>query len=1076
VARAAADRGALATVVRGLRGKLDQALVVAAGAAPGNEARERLERGATALLFRTLTARFLDESGLARPNELDALRDEHPWLFVAEAETLPVPLRRALVELATTERLRDPVQLGWAYQFWKDPTRAQIDARIGARGKVSARELADKTQLFTELYMVEWLLQNSLAPVVRGLAQRPPHTAPTATLGAIVDGWPFVLDEGTVDAVDVPPRLRDLRLLDPACGTGHFLLGAFDLLATLYEAEAADRGEPLDRAAIARQILTANLWGSDIDNQAVELAATLLSLKARAYAQADAPGRFVARGLVGLSPPAAFDEPLSQLSEEAQKTVREWCVAGSLIDPATWSPALRAELDALPGGVPVAPPPAAPLSARLVELLTDGRYDVVCGNPPYLATAKIDLPEATINRLFGEMPDLSAAFFVRGLRLCKRTGRLGYVTPSNWMTLTTFRPLRARLREARIAALADLGKGAFRHASKLIQTAMVVVAPTAGSAGPAPAPRGICVAAPDGQEETSLGRLVTLLKDKSRSFPFDPQVGQLVAGAPLLLGPGWNESFLATYRDSPKIGDVAEGRPGIATSDNHRFLRAIWEIPPREVFATLRGDRRRFAPYVKGADGALFFEPFRWVLSVADDATALRLTVPRSKIDPSARGLGVAYTTIGHRFGARLHTVESVRDVAGASFFPSPPTTAAELLCALNRTVVKELAHALNPTINFQIGDVRRLPFLPPADSERIVAVLRASFDEWARAQETSHTYDGPGPQRFRATARWAQTCIDAPAGSLLPAPPGPTDDLPPSSNEVLSHAVGVLLGRFAPAAREAGRSWSSPTAGGWLDPPDTEVADDSASTLPFLFVGPDEETFDGLRAPQALDFLTRFRGLAAHDRALTTPRQWLRDTFFPHHEALHEGRPVYFPLSSAKRSFVVFVWFHRLTAGSLERIVSAALRPAEAALVARPPSKQRDEWLSELQSFRRVIETIEGQGPANERVRRGRAVSAPSPTTPPVGPGLAPFCPFPEDGTRVVAATLWPLLYPFWRAPAATWQQLENPTGKRHLDWSRTAAHYFPERVRRRLEKDKSLAYAHRTLLGAPGGKSSPR
>jgi hypothetical protein len=1077
VVRSVGDRGSLAAVVRALRGRLDQAITSVGGAA--TEVGRRWERGATALLFRTLVERFLVAKKLTRPDEPRALRAEHPWLFDPAADSLPRDLATAIIELATTDPLDDPVALGWAYQFWNDRTRAGIDARIGARGKVGATEIAEKTQLFTELYMVEWLLQNSLAPVVRALAERATRTGEPSRLGALVEAWPYVLVTGRVPDAEAPPELRELRLLDPACGTGHFLLGAFDLLAPLYYAEAADRGVAVDAAAIARAVLTENLWGGDIDNQAVGLAETLLALKARSFvaAAADAPvdgldEALLPRGLVGLTLATDLHKQLDQLSEAARQTVHEWCIAGSLVDPSAWPASLRAELATLrPRGETT-----APVAERLAELLRDGRYDVVCGNPPYLATAKIDLPEPTMTRLFGDQPDLSAAFFVRGLRLCKPTGLLAFVTPSNWMTLTTFRPLREHLRRARLRAVADLGKGAFRHASKLIQTAMVVVAPPDPAARPLELPRGISVAAPEGQEEPSAERLAGALKDKSLSFPFDPKLGRLIPGEPLLLGPAFEESFLCTYQASRKVGDVAEGAPGLATSDNHRFLRAIWEILPSQTRGALASPRDRFAPYVKGADGALFFEPFRWVLMVADGATELRLAAPRSKLDPRARGLGVAYTTIGHRFSARLHTVPSVRDVAGASFFPREGTTPAELLCALNRSVVKDLAHALNPTINFQIGDVRRLPFLPPPRSEAIVAAVRAAFEEWCQTQETSHLYRGPGPQRLLATARWAQARIDAADDAPWVEPPGPAENEAPTSNQWLSHAVGVILGRFAPPGAPLDPSVDGSV---WREPPDADRAalsaesDTSSSVLPFFFVGPDDETPDSLQDPAAARLLETFAELAPGDSALDTPRRWLKEAFFPHHESLHQGRPVYFPFSSTKRSFVVFVWFHRLEADTLKHIVERALEPALAQLRQREPSAARERWITELTHFLATIEQLRSRGVPLPRAPRKKATKsaknarslAATGAAVPAAPAV-PFVPFREDGTRVVAASLWPLLHPIWKAPATAWAELSAPSGKRHLDWSKTAAHHFPERIRQRAETDKSLAYAHRASL----------
>ena len=103
----------------------------------------------------------------------------------------------------------------------------------------------------------------------------------------------------------------------------------------------------------------------------------------------------------------------------------------------------------------------------------------------------------------------------------------------------------------------------------------------------------------------------------------------------------------------------------------------------------------------------------------------------------------------------------SVRDVSGASVFPGPQASAEALVCAMNRGVVRELASALNPTINFQLGDVRRLPFDRVVGDDEIVSVLRAAFAEDERGCELSLEYRAPGPSTWAAARAWAQAAVD---------------------------------------------------------------------------------------------------------------------------------------------------------------------------------------------------------------------------------------------------------------------------------------------------------------------------
>ena len=304
-----------------------------------------------------------------------------PGLFgeVGLSGLVPVP---AATLRAAVEALEDPAlapawtddtTLGWVYQFWNDPDREALDKKIRNRGKIENHELAAKTQLFTDRYMVEWLLQNSLGQVWFGIcarngwtpevvqpreggaggpqgtldrleaaraewrakreagevdlealmplpgAERPdlgdleqeerwkywvPRDLPILkAIGASADGGsadhapasPGAGCEGSAD--HGPSSLREVKLLDPACGSGHFLVIAFELLAALYQEEARQRraaGEALVEEewtpeAIAASLLERNLHGIDLDPRAVQIAAAALWLKARTWCREGQP-------------------------------------------------------------------------------------------------------------------------------------------------------------------------------------------------------------------------------------------------------------------------------------------------------------------------------------------------------------------------------------------------------------------------------------------------------------------------------------------------------------------------------------------------------------------------------------------------------------------------------------------------------------------------------------------------------------------------------------------------------------------------------------------------------------------
>jgi hypothetical protein len=289
------------------------------------------------------------------------------------AELVPLPpatLRYAIEALdqpALASCWTDDMTLGWVYQYWNDPEREALDDKLNAGGKVEPHEIASKTQMFTERYMVDWLLQNSLGPMwlamcrARGWTPEVEADGTLARLEARRTAWraqraagevaltelmplhtdaerrwayyvPQPIPEGAVAAA--PASVRDLTLIDPAVGSGHFLVVALELLAALYREEARHRGEAgaarWSELAIVERILSHNLHGVDLDPRAVQIAAAALWLKARQVAPDARPERLnlVASNL-RLASLRDDDPALVELRREVE---RETGIPGQLMD------------------------------------------------------------------------------------------------------------------------------------------------------------------------------------------------------------------------------------------------------------------------------------------------------------------------------------------------------------------------------------------------------------------------------------------------------------------------------------------------------------------------------------------------------------------------------------------------------------------------------------------------------------------------------------------------------------------------------------------------------------------------
>jgi hypothetical protein len=303
------------------------------------------------------------------------LATELPGLYgpVGVADLVPVPAAtlRHVIDALNSEVLEscwsDDMTLGWVYQYWNDPEREAIDAKLNGGGKVAPHEIASKTQMFTERYMVDWLLQNSLGPMWLAICQRhgwAPEVMADGTLDRLEDRraswrarrasgevaltdlmplhtdaerrWAFYLPQPVPEnaVTQAPETVRDLRLLDPAVGSGHFLVVALDLLLALYREEARHRGEDgEDRwsdQAVVERILSHNLHGIDLDPRAVQIAAAALWLKARQLAPEARPERLnLVASRLRLGSLADDDPALVELRREVE---RETGIPGALTD------------------------------------------------------------------------------------------------------------------------------------------------------------------------------------------------------------------------------------------------------------------------------------------------------------------------------------------------------------------------------------------------------------------------------------------------------------------------------------------------------------------------------------------------------------------------------------------------------------------------------------------------------------------------------------------------------------------------------------------------------------------------
>ena len=1062
---------------------------------------------------------------------------ELPGLFgpVGLTPLFPVPpsTLREVVEAINDPVLDsawgDDTTLGWVYQYWNDPERESLDAKIAGGGKIEPHEIASKTQMFTERYMVEWLLQNSLGltwlcickkqgwtpdaeavlPVLdaRRAEWRKKRDAGEVALDALMsvepgleDAWKYYVPQPIPDdAVEkAPGSIRELKLLDPACGSGHFLVIAFDLLARMYEEEARHRRESWSATEIAEHIVGNNLHGVDIDSRAVQIAAAAVWLKAKLYATdaeltrmnlvaptfrlgalpKDDPalGELV-RGMENLGVLSSVtrklveslsgvdylgsllrvDQAITQLLDDVEKEEGSLFVHAARKQRAVLEDRLVLFLDAHAadadlglrlGGEQLA------AGLRFVRLVKDGTYDVVVGNPPYQGLSKTTQFEYVAKNYPRGKADLYAAFLERGLELVREGGISALLTMRGWMFLAQFAELRANLvGQHDVRLLGDLDRGAFADVpDEVLATVISVLRRARPAHAPAVAvqPTPLDDRARDSQR-TARKRAGLLAQVGCHEF--DPLGFEVIDGEPIVYW--WTEAFLDRYSAAPKLGEQAPVHAGTQTSNDARYLRRVWEVRTATVFCAREGLPQDWefdwAPCIKGAAGRKWIEPLTDLIYWR--CRGLELLTSQSAYPRNMEkyfSLGIAFPKIGAAFSARAHRYCSIAGDAGPSVYP---TNIPSVLAAMNKSEASHVLQSVNPSLNFTVEDVNRLPILPIPSPVELHRVLEQAIAQSESHREPSVEFKSTGPSPWRYAQDWAQRAVDAPEGDPLP-PYEPEYDTPPPEAHV-SFAIGVAVGRFGAAAE------------GILDAA-------PADSLPtgILFVTPDDNLPDSLQHPAS----SRVRAAwEEHSEAICNGkkqplRNWLRKDFFAYHKTLYENRPIYFPLSSEKRSFVAWVSIHRWTDNTLQTLLADHLHPT---------LRQLDGEIADLNrtrasSDKKTAASAEKQYSKTKNLRDELAAFIDAVTecaergAPPTDPKCPPrdvdatFHMDLDDGVMINSAALWPLLAPQWKDPKKWWKQLCEPKGKKDYDWSHLARRYFPDRVDAKCKGDPSLGVAH--------------
>ncbi len=893
---------------------------------------------------------------------------ELPQIFRADdsagAVELAVEDRKPLIQLVTDL----PVgvftasdSLGWCYQFWQAERKDEINA---AGNKIGGDDLPAVTQLFTEDYMVDFLLDNTLGawhagnaltanPALAEAAQSEEEVrAAVALPGCRWKYLRFVTTENGkwTPAVHTfnrwPKTARELKCLDPCMGSGHFVVAMFDRLLALRMAE-----EGLGEAAAVKSVICDNLFGLEIDPRCTQIAAFNLALAAwRRVGHCVLPAMNLACS--GLAPNAKEEDWLNLAGQDYQlqngmerlyRLFKDAPVLGSLINPRS------AEGNLLESGFhdlqPLLEQALAQESrddtahemavtarglAKAAEILA-GQFTLIATNVPYLGRGKQDERlQVYAERVHPEAKaDLATTFLVRCLDLCAPGGSSALVTPQHWLFLGTYKRLRALLLDGSSwNCVARLGPRAF----ETISGEIVNVALTINSRYSPSLTHSVLVV--EASELDSANRKALALVSGNLTFA-SQDTWRKETSCRLLVTPN-----LEGAKGTDQIGSIADSRNGLSAGDGARFEANFWEIPSLdETWEALQsstaatkefGGRERIVRWENEAgEMAELAESVKHLNHAAQNWR-------RGK--PLWHRVGIIVNQIG------AHTTIYTGDKYDGSCFaivPNSETDTALLAAFAFQGELKAALKRINPTWNLK--------------SPKTLLQLTLDLGDWR--QRGKEQFPGGLPRSFSSDpTQWLFNGHSK------------------GSDQPLHVAVARLLGYRWP--RQTGSSFHDCPA---LDPDGLEeLADRDGIVCLSAAKGksPAAESLRGLLVKALGKFDTRalIGNAGPKGSKSETLDDWLRDEFFEQHCALFQHRPFIWHIwDGHKTGFSALANYHKLTHGNLETITYAYLgdwirREVDAVENGESGSDARLQAAKKLQARLKLI--LEGEPPYDLFVR----------------------------------------------------------------------------------------------------------
>ena len=898
--------------------------------------------------------------------------------------------------------------IGWLYQYYISEKKDEVFAGLRKNKKITKENIPAATQLFTPKWIVKYMVENSLGRLWV-------ESHPNEDLKA---GWKYYLEEAKqepevqkqLDALKNPDlNPEDIKVLDPAMGSGHILVYAFDVLYDIYLSAGYSERE------IPNLILEKNLYGLDIDDRAGQLACFALLMKARSRnrrifkkkPKLNLCSIQESNGIPKEAIEYLVDPRKTELENYTHREEAEYLISvfhdakeyGSILEVKEIDfDALERRIEELrkqsPGDVfeyqysEVLLDKVPPLiqQARIMSQ----KYDVVCTNPPYLGNKGMNsnLYSYLAENFQDTKMDLYTVFIDRCSQYIFCNKFFSMVTQQGWMFLTSYMKMRERImRHTNLYSLIHLGARTFEEISgEVVQSACFII-------------RNSHI---DKLKSTFI-RLVEYNCPKLKQIEFHSKANYYeqivdnilkIDGSPLSY---WlSDNILKMYKKHKKLKDISETRQGLKSSDDKRFFRVWYEVSINKITYNIDSHEAsinsglKWFPLNKGGSLKWYGENL-YLVNWYKDGQEIKAYASKLYKSFTRTITSIDYYFIEcitwpqvtmKRPNFRLIPQGFIFNAAGPSLFPNDTNDLKYILGLLNSKVAEIILMAVNPTINFCVGDILKIIYIKEYGLkervEKIVNIcIRDSRINWdsfetswdfqlhplltykksaATIEEAFNNWSAFAEQQFNQLKQNEEEL-----NRIFIDIYGLQDELTPEVEDkditiskadrgrdiksFISYAVGCMFGRysldedgliyaggdFGDKFRLENGSWEINTKESWEK---SSVAIAKDNVIPIAdgdyfeddilerFVEFVRVSFGDKDLAENLEFIAETLGKKLNETSRQAIRRYFLKDFYKDHVKTYKKRPIYWLFDSGRQNgFKALIYMHRYDPFTVARV-----------------------------------------------------------------------------------------------------------------------------------------------------------